>query len=100
MNSKPNKPNLEISDGVVNVPSFPCIVYVAAKETGGIRARVGNLDGIEVEGASERDALGKIVPVFKKRVSELMSAGTPIPWIDPPSEMRTGEQKRFLPVHL
>jgi len=84
----------------VGVPVFNCIVYVSPSDGGGVRARVANLAGLEFSAASEREAFGKLVPAFKKRVSELMQSGTEIPWIEPPSPAEPGEQMRFVPVHL
>jgi hypothetical protein len=82
------------------IPVFNCIVYVSSDAGGGVRARVANLPGLECTAASEREALGKIVPAFKQRVGELMHSETPIPWIEPPTPAEPGEQKRFIPVHL
>ena len=81
------------------VPVFSCIIYVSTN-AGGVQARVANLAGIECTAASERDALGKIIPAFKRRVGELMQGGTPIPWIEPPTPAKPDEQTRFIPVHL
>jgi len=83
-----------------DVPVFNCIVYVSQQAGGGVRARVANLPGLECTAASEREALGKIVPAFKQRVGEQMRGETPIPWIDPPNPAEAGEQVRFIPVHL
>ena len=95
-----DKSKLEITgDAAPNVPTFACIVYVS-KCAEGTRARVANLPDLNSVGASERDALSQIIPAFKKRVGELLTAGEEIPWIDPPSPMEQGEQKRFVPVHL
>ena len=84
----------------VQVPVFNCLVYLSRDAGGGVRARVANLPGLECTASSEREALGKIVPAFKRRIAELMHAGTPIPWIEPPSPAEAGEQTRFIPVHL
>ena len=102
MNSdSPDKPELKITGAAPDeVPSFACIVYVSAAEGGGVRARVGNLEGIDLAGKTERDALARVVPEFKARVASFIAEGSPVPWIDPPSPPRPGEQKRFLPVHL
>ena len=102
MNPESNRPALSISNDSppASVPTFPCIAYVVKCSEGGVRARVANLAGIEVVAESERVALSKIVPEFKRRVGELVSSGEPIPWIDPPSEPEPNEQKRFVPVHL
>ncbi|MEM9643825.1 MAG: hypothetical protein AAF989_02430 [Planctomycetota bacterium] len=86
--------------GKPDTPAFGCLVYVCKNETGGVHARVANLAGLEIDAASERDALGKLVPVFRSKVAALLEAGEEIPWLDPPSPKRDDEQKRFLPVHL
>jgi len=83
----------------VNVPAFTCVVYVSRVE-GGVRARVANLDGIEFHAGTERDVLAKIVPAFKKQVSETLTREEEIPWIDPPREKEDNEDERYLPVHL
>ena len=84
----------------LEVPVFNCLVYVASRQQGGVRARVANLPDLQCEAASEREALAKLVPAFKKRVGDLTSSGTDIPWIDPPMPVVDGEQTRFIPVHL
>ena len=101
MNDREQKPTLEISNDAppVEVPTFGCVVYVSKIERG-VQARVANLAGLEVVGASERDALSKLVPAFKKAVTEYLMAKEEIPWVDPPSPMQSDEQKRFIPVHL
>jgi hypothetical protein len=83
-----------------DVPVFSCIVLVSPEVGGGVRARVANLAGFECTAASERQALAQIISTFKQRVAELIRAGTPIPWIDPPLPAEPHEQKRWVPVHL
>ena len=83
----------------VDVPAFPCIVHMAVQD-GVYRGRVANLAGIEVVGSSEREMLGKIVPVFKRTVAEIHQRGDSIPWITPVPEPKPTEIKRFIPVHL
>ena len=92
--------NVGVHSQRADVPVFNCIVYVSPDAGGGVRARVANLPGIECTAASEREALGKIVPAFKQRIGELMHSETQIPWIEPPTPAEPGEQKRFIPVHL
>lgn len=82
-----------------NVPVFGCMVYVSATE-GGVRARVANLAGLECTAASERAALGKLIPAFKQRISQHLGAGESVPWLDPPAQAEAGEQTRYVPVHL
>ncbi|HAY80248.1 MAG TPA: hypothetical protein DCY79_10625 [Planctomycetaceae bacterium] len=84
---------------VDEVPVFTCIVYVAHDEQG-VSARVANLEGIEHRATGEREALSKVIPRFKQRVAELHASNTEIPWIDPLPPLRSGEQQRFVPVHL
>ena len=93
------KPELDITNPGDAVPAFTCLVYVRASD-GAVTARVANLAGLQASGASERDVLAKIIPAFKKRVAEIVSAGDAIPWIDPPQAPDQGEQKRIVPVHL
>ena len=83
-----------------DVPVFNCLVYVSPGPAGGVRARVGNLAGLQVVAASEREALAKIIPAFKQQLGELMQSGAAIPWIDPPLDAEPEEQTRFIPVHL
>ena len=84
----------------IDVPVFNCIVYISLNSDGGVSARVANLPGLSCTAASEREALSKIVPAFKQRVSELMRSETPIPWIEPPTPAEPEEQTRHIPVHL
>ena len=97
-----DQPNRDLNHHVVpaDVPVFNCLVYVAAGPEGGVQARVGNLAGLRVEAANEREALAKIIPAFKQQLGELMQSGTPIPWIDPPLDPNSEEQTRFIPIHL
>ena len=83
-----------------DIPVFNCPVYVGPSPDGGVRARVANLAGLQVDGSNERQALTRIVPAFKQRVSEFMNARSEIPWIEPPLEPEPAEQTRFIPVHL
>ena len=83
----------------VDVPAFPCIVHLAVQD-GVYRGRVANLAGIEVVASSEREMLGKIVPLFKRTVAEIHERGDSIPWITPVPEPKPTEIKRFIPVHM
>lgn len=84
----------------IEVPVFSCIAYLSKTPAGGVHARVANLAGLECDAISEREALSKLVPQFKRRVAELTAAETPIPWIEPPSPKLDDEQVRLIPVHL
>ena len=83
-----------------SVPVFSCVVYISPARVGGVHARVANLYGIEATAANEREALAKVVPLFKQRIAELMGSGKEIPWLEPPAEIAPEEQERLVPVHL
>ena len=82
-----------------DIPTFNCLVYVCSVD-GGVRARVANLDGIEITASDERTALSKIVPAFKAKVQQILADQESIPWIDPPLQATEEEQTRFIPIHL
>lgn len=82
-----------------NVPVFNCIIYLKPSANG-VQARVANLADLEIQAASEREVLSRLVPLFKSKVAAWHQAGTPIPWLDPPLESMPGEVQRLIPVHL
>lgn len=82
-----------------DVPAFPCIVHLTV-QNGVYHGRVANLAGIEAVASTEREMLGKIVPIFKRTVAEIHQSGDTIPWITPVPEPTPTEIKRFIPVHL
>lgn len=98
----PPRPPLPLDEASkrADVPTFRCLVYLARTESGGVKARVANLPGIECRVANEREALAAIVPLFKQRIIEWLASETPIPWIEPSEPLAPGEQKRMIPVHL
>ena len=81
------------------VPVFNCIVYVRY-EDGSVSAKVANLAGLSCTAANERDALGKIIPLFKTMLKEFTDGEMDVPWIDPGPDPESAEQVRFIPVHL
>ncbi len=90
-------------DGVLpepEVPVYRCVVYVRKTESGQVHACVANLPDLEITAGSERSALQKIVPAFKKRVIEFKQNGDCIPWIDPPTPIEKDQDKRVVPIHL
>ncbi len=82
-----------------DIPTFNCLVHICSVK-GGVRARVANLDGIEITAADERTALSKIVPAFKAKVQQFLAAEETNPWIDPPLQANNEEQTRYIPIHL
>ncbi len=101
MNSDhPTTPRSLPTAAPADVPTFGCVVYVSTLPDGRKKGRVANIAGIEHTAGTEREVLQRIVPDFKKRVSDCLAAGDSIPWIDPILAIDPNEQKRFLPVHL
>ena len=83
-----------------HVPVFTCIVYVCGNEDGTVSARVANLAGIQIQAATERDALGKVSREFKSQVIQAMEDGVEVEWIEPPEPAADNERVRSIPVHL
>ena len=83
-----------------DVPVFNCVVYLAIRSDGTVRARVANLPGLKFDAKSEREAMSHLVPAFKLRLAELLNNRIPIPWIEPPLQIEPNEQIRLVAVHL
>ena len=81
------------------VPVFSCHVILTHVGDGQLSGRVANLDGIVVNGASERDVLKAIVREFKAVVQKYSETDTEVPWLDAAAP-ELGELERFIPVHL
>lgn len=83
------------------VPVYNCIVLVQRTPSDAtVSARVANLDGIHVSGASERDVLRSAVDAFREKVKSHRNAGETIPFRESPLSPEADEQQRFVPVHL
>lgn len=87
-------------DSAPVVPAYTCKVYIRKNENGTVTGRVANLAGLEASGAGERDVLLKLTREFKSRISQILTDGEDIPWIDPPQPRQENEQMRSIPVHL
>ena len=84
-----------------DVPVFNCLVIVSPRDTEGlISARAAELAGMEGRGKSEREALAQVVAQFKDFVSRRYAVGDEIPWLKPPQTPQSGEEQRFIAVHL
>ncbi len=94
------QPSKSLPTVSANVPVFNCVVHVLRDASGNVSARVANLPNLVCTGATERDALARIVKEFKQYLKQLADTGTAIPWVDPPSPKEASEQTRFIPVHL
>ncbi|MEM9366613.1 MAG: hypothetical protein AAGD07_11505 [Planctomycetota bacterium] len=81
-------------------PAYGCIIYIRSLESGGVAARVANLTGLQIEARNEREALSKLVPLFRDRMAAAQAAGEVLELETNPAPPKEGEVKRFLPVHL
>ena len=95
----PDDLNINSASQPIDVPSFICVVYLSTT-VDGVLARVANLAGIEITAATERDALAKVVPAFKERVSSALTDEGKVDWIEPPLPIKDDELERLLPIHL
>ena len=102
MSANDDENSLPLSTGgpAPEVPTFACLIYLSKDEAGRSRARVANLDSLQVTAATPRDAMARICRQFKERVRSAYAAGEQIDWIDPPEKPRPDEQVRSIPVHL
>ena len=83
------------------VPVFNCHVAVAQpNEKGLVVARILNLNDVQGQGKSERDALQDIIAKFKAYAAQKLADGKDIPWLDKPLQPQLDEQQRWIPVHL
>ena len=87
-------------------PASPVAVYnchailSACDAEGWIAARCCNLPSIVARGKSQREALAALVAAFKAEVSRFASAGQPIPLTEYAAKLESGEQERWIAVHL
>jgi hypothetical protein len=79
--------------------TFNLTVLVRAKGRDTITARAANLQIPVVEAQTVRQALGELVLVAKRTISENASAGQ-VPWINPPIEPLESESRFLVPLHL
>ncbi|MEY3460236.1 MAG: hypothetical protein RL215_3393 [Planctomycetota bacterium] len=84
-----------------SVPVFNCIVILKKDpETGRAVGRIANLEGFEGEASGERELLFMLTRRFRETVQNCTKLGQPIPWKEPAEVAGSGEQQRFIPVHL
>jgi len=82
------------------VPVYSCHVAVAPPSDGIVVARLLNLDGLQGQGGSEREALQDLVAKFKLFATQVVADGKKIPWLAEASQPQPGEQQRWIAVHL
>ena len=91
-----------LSAADINPPAvYSCHVILSVPDEQGFRtARVANLPQICVRGTTERDLLFAVVKEFKSFLTEGLRDSGELQWAEPPQEPQSGEQQRFIPVHL
>jgi len=99
--SLPLLPESTCGGGQGAVPVFNCVVILnRSPDTGRLRGRVANLADFSAEGSEERELLLLLTKRFKAFIRDCLENQRPIPWRDPPESPGSGEQQRFIPVHL
>jgi len=84
-----------------SVPVFNCIVILQRDELSGrVSGRVANLDGIAGDASGERELLFLLTRRFRDIIRQYSQNSQPIPWKIPADTPATGEQQRFIPIHL
>ena len=82
------------------VPVYSCHVAVAPPRDGMVVARVLNLEDLQGQGGSEREALQDLVAKFKLFAAQILADGKEIPWLAEASQPQPSEQQRWIAVHL
>lgn len=83
-----------------SVPVFNCRVIVSRDANGKFTARAAELADLSTSGASQREALQKLIPAFKSKMAAYVASGAEIPWIKPGDQPRPGETELYVAVHL
>jgi hypothetical protein len=98
--SDPDAPLLPAA-GRPEVPVFDCRVLIKRLgDAGPFQARAATLPNLQVQAATQREALQALVRTFKMTVAGYYERGEVVPWLDPPLEPEVDEQMLWLPVHL
>lgn len=83
------------------IPVFGCQVIVTPASAGAPwRGRCANYDGVEVTGASERAVLQEFVKAFKAHASAKLEKQEKLEQRTQPDRPLSGEQLRWIAVHL
>ena len=91
-------PRVRIVSAPETVPVYNCIVYLQ-KRGAQVHARVANLQDLECNANSEREALQQIVAEFKRILKECHAENASLPIVDPPPPEKD-VTVRYVPVHL
>ena len=84
-----------------SVPVYNCHACLSAPDAvGWITGRCCNLPEIVVRGKSQREVLAALVTAFKAAITRYSAAGEAIPWAEVPAKPDSGEQERWIAVHL
>ncbi|MFM7056300.1 MAG: hypothetical protein ACKO2P_05190 [Planctomycetota bacterium] len=84
-----------------SVPVFNCIVILQPSgQSGKVKGRVANLEGISGEASGERELLFLLTRRFRDTIRQFHQNSQPVPWKTPAETPAAGEQLRFIPIHL
>jgi DsbC/DsbD-like thiol-disulfide interchange protein len=81
-------------------PVFNCRVIVSRDPAGQVTARAAELEGLTASGASQREALQRLIEAFKSLVKERLAKGEEILWRRPGESAGPGETELHVAVHV
>lgn len=101
MTSDETTPRVKAIGPPTSVPVYNCLALVSPRGSDGlVHARAANLSDLRTSGASEREALQHLVGAFKIIVAQCLAEGREVPLLKEPHAPQSGEQQRFIAVHL
>jgi hypothetical protein len=101
--SEAEEPSSELSPTVrvTPVPVYNCPAYISRPDASGqVNVRCATLPEVTAFGTNQREALGRLVLLFKQTVVGYRTAGLEIPWQEPPLSAEAGESSVYIAVHL
>ena len=83
------------------IPVYNCPAYLSPPDANGqILARCATLPDVTARGANQREALARLVELFKQTLVGYRAAELEIPFCDPPVSPAPGEKAVYIAVHL
>jgi hypothetical protein len=83
------------------VPVYNCPAFISPPDASGqVNVRCATLPDVTAFGSNQREALGRLVQLFKQTVIGYRSAELEIPFRDPPLAAEPGETSVYIAVHL
>ena len=83
------------------VPVYNCPAYISPPDASGrVNVRCATLPDVTAFGSNQREALGRLVHLFKQTVIGYRAAELEIPFRNPPLAAEPGESSVYIAVHL